>query len=118
MELFAAPRSSTDEFVSPTRSVWVETDHEEETIVTESDTILDLEPPAGQLKTLLSGVTDDQLSARTPCESFTVGDLLDHLMGLTIAFTMAATMSTGAADCRCNSTSWWPPGGIPRPGTG
>lgn len=64
--------------------------------MTESDTILDLEPPAGRLKTLLSGVTDDQLSARTPCEAFTVGDLLDHLMGLTIAFRWAATKSTGA----------------------
>lgn len=66
--------------------------------MTESDTILDLEPPAGQLKTLLNGVTDDQLSARTPCEAFTVGNLLDHLMGLTIAFRMAATKSTGAVD--------------------
>ncbi len=64
--------------------------------MTESDTILDLEPPAGQLKTLLSGVTDDQPSARTPCATFTVEDLLDHLMGLTITFRMAVTESTGA----------------------
>lgn len=64
--------------------------------MTESETILDLEPPAGQLKTLLSGMTDDQLSARTPCEAFTVGDLLDHLMGLTIAFRMAAAKSAVA----------------------
>lgn len=62
-----------------------------------STTTLDLEPAARQLKTLLSGVTDDQLTARTPCEAYTVGDLLDHLMGLTIAFTMAATKSTGTA---------------------
>lgn len=62
--------------------------------MTESKT-LDLDPPAGQLKALLRGVTDDQLSARTPCEAYAVGDLLDHLMGLTIAFTMAARKTTG-----------------------
>jgi uncharacterized protein (TIGR03086 family) len=60
-------------------------------------TIPDLEPPAHQLKTLLDAVVDDQLTARTPCEAYTVGDLLDHLMGLTIAFRNAATQSTGSA---------------------
>jgi uncharacterized protein (TIGR03086 family) len=64
--------------------------------MTNGRTMVDLEPPARQLKTLLSGITDDQLAARTPCEDFTVGDLLDHLMGLTIAFRNAATKSTGA----------------------
>ncbi|MGI8693855.1 MAG: TIGR03086 family metal-binding protein [Geodermatophilaceae bacterium] len=53
-------------------------------------TMLDLGPPAQQLTTLLEGLTDDQLAARTPCERSTVGDLLDHLMGLTLAFTFAA----------------------------
>ncbi len=65
--------------------------------MTHSTTMLDLDPAASQLKTLLSGVTDDQLSARTPCEDYTVGDLLDHLMGLTVAFRRTATKSTGAA---------------------
>lgn len=65
--------------------------------MTHSATILDLDPAAHQLKTLLRGVTDDQLTARTPCEAYTVADLLDHLMGLTIAFTNAATKSAGAA---------------------
>lgn len=66
-------------------------------MVTESNPILDLDPPARQLVTLLNGVTDDQLPARTPCAAYTVGDLLDHLMGLTLAFRNAATKSTGAA---------------------
>lgn len=65
--------------------------------MTESNTILDLDPPARQLMTLLDGVTDDQLPARTPCVAYTVGDLLDHLMGLTIAFRNAAAKTTGAA---------------------
>lgn len=50
----------------------------------------DLEPAAQQLTTLLDGVRDDQLSAPTPCAGYTVGDLLDHLMGLTVAFRHAA----------------------------
>ncbi|MEV2240615.1 TIGR03086 family metal-binding protein [Micromonospora sp. NPDC049891] len=49
-----------------------------------------VEPAARALKALLPGVADDQLSAPTPCESWTVGDLLDHLMGLTLAFRTAA----------------------------
>ncbi|MGH4019383.1 MAG: TIGR03086 family metal-binding protein [Pseudonocardiaceae bacterium] len=61
-------------------------------------TILDFDPPARQLTRLVNGVTDDQLVARTPCEAYTVGDLLDHLMGLTIAFRNAATKSTGSED--------------------
>jgi uncharacterized protein (TIGR03086 family) len=72
-------------------------------------TKLALEPSVRQLKTLLSGTVDSQLSAPTPCESTTVGDLLDHLMGLTIAFRDAATKSTrspeGPAPARGPGTS-------------
>ena len=63
--------------------------------MTDGISMLDLDPPARQLKTVLSGVTDDQLSARTPCEGCTVATLLDHFMGLTITFTHAARKSTG-----------------------
>lgn len=52
--------------------------------------MLDLEPAARQLAAVVQGVRDDQLAAPTPCEAYTVGDLLDHAMGLTIAFTDAA----------------------------
>lgn len=58
-------------------------------------TMLDLDSPCRELKRLAAGVTDDQLGARTPCEHYTVGDLLDHLMGLTLAFREAATKSAG-----------------------
>ncbi|MBQ1024883.1 TIGR03086 family metal-binding protein [Micromonospora sp. C95] len=50
----------------------------------------DLEPAARALQALLPGVTDDQLSGPTPCAGWTVGDLLDHIMGLTLAFRTAA----------------------------
>lgn len=60
-------------------------------------TMLDLDPPARQLTRLLTGVTDDLLTASTPCAGYIVGDLLDHLMGLTVAFRDAATKSAGAS---------------------
>ncbi|MEV4714909.1 TIGR03086 family metal-binding protein [Micromonospora sp. NPDC049374] len=50
----------------------------------------DFEPAARALKALLPGVTDDRLAAPTPCQSWAVGELLDHLMGLTLAFRTAA----------------------------
>ncbi|MGH3915473.1 MAG: TIGR03086 family metal-binding protein [Pseudonocardiaceae bacterium] len=55
----------------------------------------DLEPAARQVMDLLPGVTDDQLSAPTPCAEYTVGDLLDHFMGLSVEFRKAATKAAG-----------------------
>lgn len=63
--------------------------------MTEPTTQLDLAPAAGEVATLLRGVTDDQLTLPTPCDECSVGDLLDHLMGLTLAFTRAATKTSG-----------------------
>jgi uncharacterized protein (TIGR03086 family) len=60
-------------------------------------TILDLRPAAEQVKTLVAGVTDDQLAAPTPCEGTSVAAMLDHFMGLTLAFRNAATKSTPPA---------------------
>lgn len=44
---------------------------------------------------VLDGVGDDQLAARTPCEDYSVGDLVDHVGGLSLAFTWAATKQLG-----------------------
>lgn len=76
---------------------------EDTTIVTDSSIILDLDQPARQIAMSLGGVTDDHLSAPTPCAAFTVSDLLDHLMGLAIAFTQGATKLAGAADVPAES---------------
>ncbi|MGH3731076.1 MAG: TIGR03086 family metal-binding protein [Micromonosporaceae bacterium] len=57
--------------------------------------MLDLEPAARQLRTLLAGVSDDHLPAPTPSEGRSVADLLDHLMGLTVAFRDSATKTPG-----------------------
>lgn len=53
-------------------------------------TMLDLAPAAQRMAGLLDGVSDDRLSAPTPCPDYSLGDLLDHVGGLTIAFTAAA----------------------------
>ncbi|MEU8298591.1 TIGR03086 family metal-binding protein [Micromonospora sp. NPDC048909] len=58
-------------------------------MIDSKDTV-DFEPAARALAALLGGVTDDQLGRPTPCGRWTVADLLHHLMGLTVAFRIAA----------------------------
>lgn len=52
---------------------------------------LDLGPAAHRMTSLLDAVTDDQLAAPTPCSEYTLGQLIDHVGGLAVAFTAAAT---------------------------
>jgi uncharacterized protein (TIGR03086 family) len=59
--------------------------------------VIDLDPAAHEVARLLSGVSDDQLRAPTPCEDTPVAGLLDHLAGLSLAFTWAARKSPEAA---------------------
>jgi uncharacterized protein (TIGR03086 family) len=49
---------------------------------------------------LLSGVSDDQLSAQTPCKGCPLGELIDHVSGLSSAFTAAATKNFGPETAR------------------
>jgi uncharacterized protein (TIGR03086 family) len=56
--------------------------------------MFDLEPATSALADLVGGVSDDQLSAPTPNQDTTVGDLLDHVSGLAEAFAAAADKST------------------------
>ncbi|SDW56465.1 TIGR03086 family protein [Amycolatopsis xylanica] len=53
--------------------------------------MIDLGPTAQRMAELLAGVKDDQLGLPTPCPDYTLGDLIDHIDGLTLAFTFAAT---------------------------
>jgi uncharacterized protein (TIGR03086 family) len=57
--------------------------------------MLDLGPAARRMADLVRGVSDDQLEGPTPCPAYTVGDLLEHIGGLTLAFTAAASKATG-----------------------
>lgn len=52
--------------------------------------MLDLHPATGVVTRLLDGVSDDQMRDPTPCPGYPVAALLDHLMGLSLAFTWAA----------------------------
>jgi uncharacterized protein (TIGR03086 family) len=53
--------------------------------------MLDLEPATRVLAGLVDGVRDEQLTAPTPCTEASLGDLIDHVDGLSLAFTAAAT---------------------------
>jgi uncharacterized protein (TIGR03086 family) len=57
---------------------------------------LDFDPPVRKLRALLLGVGDAELAGPTPCPDWTVAALLDHLMGLSFAFTQAARKRTDA----------------------
>jgi uncharacterized protein (TIGR03086 family) len=52
--------------------------------------MFDLTPAADRLAEVVRNVTDGDLKAPTPCPEYTVGDLVDHVNGLSVAFTMAA----------------------------
>ncbi|MGZ4613959.1 MAG: TIGR03086 family metal-binding protein [Actinomycetes bacterium] len=58
--------------------------------------MLDLAPAAREVSRLLDGVTDAQLADPTPCEDTPVAALLDHLMGLSLAFTWSARKTSAA----------------------
>src|SRR5688500_636375 len=55
---------------------------------------VDLGPAANQVAALVNNTSDEQMSAPTPCPAYTVGDLLDHFVGLTREFTNAAAKRT------------------------
>ena len=50
----------------------------------------DLTVAARRIAGLVDSVGDDALGRPTPCEGYTVGDLLDHIAGAVVAFTAAA----------------------------
>ncbi|MFP4514009.1 MAG: TIGR03086 family metal-binding protein [Acidimicrobiales bacterium] len=52
--------------------------------------MIDLTPATARLAALVRNVDDDQLDRPTPCPDYRVGDLIDHIGGLAIAFTGAA----------------------------
>lgn len=51
-----------------------------------NDMPTDLGPAAEQMTRLIEGVSPDDLGAPTPCRDYTLGDLLDHVATLTLAF--------------------------------
>lgn len=53
--------------------------------------MFDLAPPAQEMKRLLAGVSDDQLTQPTPCTDWTVADLLAHVNQFATVFTLNAS---------------------------
>ena len=51
---------------------------------------VDLGPATRQMADLIAQVPDDLLEEPTPCPAYTLGDLVDHVSGLALAFTAAA----------------------------
>jgi uncharacterized protein (TIGR03086 family) len=67
--------------------------HNEEGVMT----VVDLEPAARRMADLIGGVPDERLGGPTPCPAYSLGDLVDHVGGLALAFTAAATKTGGNA---------------------
>jgi uncharacterized protein (TIGR03086 family) len=53
----------------------------------------DLGPTAAAVARVISGVRDDQLTDPTPCDNTSVAAMLDHVVGLTVAFRLGAEKS-------------------------
>jgi uncharacterized protein (TIGR03086 family) len=51
---------------------------------------IDFGPATATMRRLVLGTSDEQLNDPTPCTEYTVGDLIHHIGGLTLAFTGAA----------------------------
>jgi uncharacterized protein (TIGR03086 family) len=58
-------------------------------------TTIDLGPATTRMTELVRNVGDDQLAGPTPCPDYSLGDLLDHIGGLALAFTGAAAKAAG-----------------------
>src|SRR6516162_3513715 len=56
----------------------------------EPSSTVDLGPAARRLASLVAGVADHDLARPTPCPAYALGDLIDHVGGLAIAFAAAA----------------------------
>lgn len=57
---------------------------------------VDLGPGAQRLAELVVRVRDSELGNPTPCPAYTLGDLIEHVGGLALAFTAAAKKESGA----------------------
>ncbi|MGH9258883.1 MAG: maleylpyruvate isomerase N-terminal domain-containing protein, partial [Acidimicrobiales bacterium] len=64
--------------------------------------VVDLEPAAQRMAALLTDIPDGLLDGPTPCPEYTLGDLLDHVGGLALAFTAAATKDTAFSSQRAS----------------
>ncbi|MGI8685959.1 MAG: TIGR03086 family metal-binding protein [Acidimicrobiales bacterium] len=67
-------------------------------------TPVDLGPAARRMTELVAGVPDDLLGTPTPCPEYTLGDLVEHVGGLAMAVTAAATKTLGGTSAEAPSS--------------
>ena len=79
----------------------------------EPDNAVDLGPAARRLADLVTSVKDDALDRPTPCPAYTLGDLIEHVGGLALAFAAAGrkernayTEMGGAGDASRLGAGW------------
>ena len=79
----------------------------------EPDNTVDVGPAARRLADLVASVKDDALDRPTPCPAYSVGDLIEHVGGLALAFTAAGrkerndyTEMTGSGDAARLGADW------------
>lgn len=60
----------------------------------------DLGHAAEEMSRVVREVGDDQLTAPTPCPDYTLGDLVEHVLGLATAFTRAARKERPPGDAQ------------------
>ena len=69
----------------------------------------DLAPAGDALLATLRDVDDSQLDLTTPCAGTSVGELVQHLVGLTLAFRAAADKELGPLTDTIPDADGWPP---------
>jgi uncharacterized protein (TIGR03086 family) len=62
----------------------------------EPENAVDLGPAARRLADLVSNVKDEALDRPTPCPAYSLGDLIEHVGGMALAFTAAARKERSA----------------------
>jgi uncharacterized protein (TIGR03086 family) len=79
----------------------------------EPDNAVDLGPAARRLADLVTNVKDDALDRPTPCPAYALGDLIEHVGGLALAFAAAGrkernlyTEMAGAGDASRLGADW------------
>jgi uncharacterized protein (TIGR03086 family) len=72
--------------------------------------LVDFGPATATMAKVLAGIDDGDLAGATPCPAYSVADLVDHVAGLTLAFTAAARKQPRAGQAPAGNGSRLQPG--------
>jgi uncharacterized protein (TIGR03086 family) len=68
--------------------------------------MVELGPAAQRMSDLIEGVPDQMLGGPTPCDEYTLGDLLDHVQSFARAFTAGMTAGRAPGDASRLGDDW------------